>query len=144
MAKHNAAFVVLHNETHFLMIMRHGGEFGFPGGKVEEGESLLEAARREALEEMNIKSTFIPLGVTHLRTDQTKKFNCHLLVAPILSKEGLNQAISEFETASHNQEVTGLFLVSKNNAGFNNLLTKAALAPTVREELTTLKEVWGI
>ena len=41
----------------------HSGQIAFPGGKIDEGESPLAAALREALEEIGLEARFIePLG----------------------------------------------------------------------------------
>jgi 8-oxo-dGTP diphosphatase len=46
---------------------RHGGLWEFPGGKIEPGESLLDAAHRELIEELNVAATRVgePLYSVH-------------------------------------------------------------------------------
>jgi 8-oxo-dGTP pyrophosphatase MutT (NUDIX family) len=44
-------------------LSKHGGQIAFPGGRMDEGETALEAALREAHEETGLSSAFItPLG----------------------------------------------------------------------------------
>ena len=53
---------VIEREGKFLVCKRpvhkrHGGLWEFPGGKLEEGESLLHAAKRELAEELEMNAT---------------------------------------------------------------------------------------
>jgi 8-oxo-dGTP diphosphatase len=55
---------VIEREGRYLVCLRpphkrHGGLWEFPGGKLEAGESLAEAARRELWEELGIGTTSV-------------------------------------------------------------------------------------
>ena len=54
--KNTVCTVVINEEGKVLLVSRkdNDGDFGFPGGKLEPGETLLEAAARELLEETGI------------------------------------------------------------------------------------------
>ncbi len=70
--KHAAVLVGLvprDGELHLLLTQRHAGlkahagQIAFPGGRIDEGETPLQAALREAHEETGIEGQFIrPLG----------------------------------------------------------------------------------
>ena len=58
--KNRVLAAVIERSGKFLMCRRpehknHGGLFEFPGGKLEAGESLADAARRELLEELALE-----------------------------------------------------------------------------------------
>lgn len=55
---------VLHREGRYLLGRRpahkmHGGLWEFPGGKLDAGESTLDGAKRELLEEMELRVTAV-------------------------------------------------------------------------------------
>jgi 8-oxo-dGTP diphosphatase len=63
---------VIAKDGHYLVCKRpahkrHGGLWEFPGGKLEVGESWLEAARRELAEELDlaVESVAEPLYAVH-------------------------------------------------------------------------------
>jgi mutator protein MutT len=55
----NVLAAVINRDGNYLVCQRpltkrHGGLWEFPGGKIEPGESLLDAANRELTEELNV------------------------------------------------------------------------------------------
>jgi tRNA nucleotidyltransferase (CCA-adding enzyme) len=53
------AYKTLENVNYYLIIRSNNGDFGFPKGHMELGESELETATRELLEETNAKVEII-------------------------------------------------------------------------------------
>jgi mutator protein MutT len=53
--RHDDRYLVCRRPAH----KRHGGLWEFPGGKIDDGESLLDAARRELAEELSIDVTHV-------------------------------------------------------------------------------------
>lgn len=48
---------------------RHGGLWEFPGGKIEPGESLLDAANRELTEELNVTAVSVGEPIYSVRDE---------------------------------------------------------------------------
>ena len=63
MIRRDGRFLVCRRPAH----KRHGGLWEFPGGKIESGESLLDAARREMREELDIEAVGVGRTLAALR-----------------------------------------------------------------------------
>ncbi len=70
----NGKFLVCKRPTH----KRHGGLWEFPGGKLEEGESLLDAAKRELAEELKMHATACGATLFSAR-DESSGFEIHFV-----------------------------------------------------------------
>lgn len=132
----NAAFVMFHTDNLILMNARWNGTWGFPGGMVEEGESLLQAAVRECEEEIGAK-----VGLADV------EYKCNHLVREGLTSHAFSCKVSYDKLmeitktamigeATHAEELNGVGLFDIDRHNFY----KMPLAPTVIEEL---EEVFG-
>jgi ADP-ribose pyrophosphatase YjhB (NUDIX family) len=63
----SAGGVVLDGEGRVLVVSQHGTSWSLPKGHVEEGEGLLEAARREIYEETGVRGLELVRGLGSYR-----------------------------------------------------------------------------
>jgi 8-oxo-dGTP diphosphatase len=66
----SAVIIVLQNDSQQVLVqerLKHPfyGYIGYPGGKIRWGETIIEAAARELLEETNLEANFIYRGIYH-------------------------------------------------------------------------------
>ncbi|MGL5015294.1 MAG: NUDIX hydrolase [Bacteroidales bacterium] len=131
----DAVFCLFHTDNLIFMQMRSkNGTWGFPGGMVEEGESLFGALAREVGEEINTNIRLEQVeykGKHSVREDLTS----HVFTCEISHKDLLNiveNALSR--QATHSEELNGIGVFDVDNQYFYNM----PLAPTVREELESV------
>lgn len=75
------AGIVINEKDEVLMVKTHNAGWVFPGGQVEVGENVIDAVKREILEEAGIEIAGIVFG------SRERHGVCHAL--PIVSPEGL-------------------------------------------------------
>lgn len=122
-----------------IMINRSDGWIGFVGGKVDQNETLEEAAKREVREEIGYEVTS-PLE--NIVAHDIGPFTTHVFAVQ-LTYEDLREIQKNSPQASHfGSEITGVFLphlINQNQLystrGSIAGIIKSSLAPSVREEL---------
>jgi len=93
------------------LLMRRDGSLGFTGGKVDEGETLEQAAVREAKEEINcdLDASKLDMLCSHYMKDGDFEQHTHLMVCQVtaeslyaIKRDSVNGEHSESETAAFN------------------------------------------
>ncbi|MBX9668059.1 MAG: NUDIX hydrolase [Candidatus Obscuribacterales bacterium] len=84
--------------SHVLMQLRWDGAFGFPGGKVDPGETLKQACVREADEEIGAQLTEEQLIHVCSHKEEGGNFAAHLYAVEV-DEAGLQEAIRRSWTA---------------------------------------------
>ncbi len=131
---------------HFFLTKRtdrvdhHKGQISLPGGVVQDGESLMEAALRETHEEIGVASTLVTV------IGSLTSFNIPVSgfeIFPFIS-----WAVSEPMTAIHDAEVDRVFSVSLDS--FLDDRNQKQKKETLRGEMRTIpyfdlgsEQVWG-
>lgn len=142
-----------------IMIDRWDGRMGFPGGTVNENETLIEALIRETKEEIGItvKPTQVHPIVSHETRIVTHLYGLKVLEAEFLhiyyhilnnfSRSILLHAYEEGDESHFMSEITGIKIVpllKHDNKGLN-LFIQNAFAGSSRQDLDVLlSEVLGI
>jgi len=98
--RHAAVMLIINREGKILAVSRRydSSKFGLPGGKLEEGESTSDAARRETLEETGVKVTACDLIYTRVEkkhNDSGEDFNTHCFYATEFDDSGLVKSSEE-------------------------------------------------
>jgi len=134
------------------VMVRWDGSFGFVGGKVDPGETLLEAAKRESWEEINHtpKDGDLKLVCSHSMVDGKFVQNTHLYACEVTPEELYNIRRKSGESVHGQVESAGFVAVHmvkcapqnlKNNvwagtalAELNILLESGVIAPAAYED----------
>lgn len=127
----DAVFVCFKTDDQFLMIRRKDGSWGFPGGKVEGGETHQKAASREVKEEIGVSFHYRDMKASCSHR-VNPSMTSHLFVKNVDKGFLLSCLISSVSgVASHSHETTGAALFNIKDFSTEGM----TFAPTVLEEL---------
>ena len=121
------------------LIMRWDGSFGFTGGKVDDGENLIDAAIRETLEEVgtSINADQLTLMCSHEMIDGSFEQNTHIFLCKV-SPDEIYEIQKNSQTSDHGKiESSGFNVVHMVDDAFTNL-PNLVWAGTGKEELNIM------
>ena len=142
-----------------IMIDRWDGRMGFPGGTVNENETLIDALVREIKEEVgiSIKTDHVHPIASHENRIVTHLYGLKVLEAEFLhiyyhilnnfSRSILLHAYEEGDESHFMSEITGIKIVpivQHENKGINRFLENAFAGATREDLIVLLNEVLGI
>ncbi len=120
-------------------MMRWDGSFGFVGGKVDEGETLKQAAIREVFEEVGstIQAEQLTLLCSHEMIDGHFHQNTHVYLCKVTPKEMYTTQQNSVNSEHGKIESSGFNVVHMVDEAFSNL-PNLVWAGTAKEELNIL------
>nr|WP_229649548.1 NUDIX hydrolase [Vibrio splendidus]MCC4880877.1 NUDIX hydrolase [Vibrio splendidus] len=129
------------------LIFRWDARFGFPGGLVDDGELIIDAAVREAKEEINFSVD--PDRLNLLSTHQVKAdLNAHFYFCEISELERDYITQNAHKACHFGSEMAGVVFLQcvrgHEGKGLEQFLSTNILAPAVRQELELLISVCDI
>lgn len=122
----------------FAAVVRWTGSIGFPGGKVEPGETLQQGAARECLEEINyrVNPEALELFCSH---EINPGFHSHLFLHEVTPEEIYELQKHSVDAEHARLEGAGVVVYHSTTASRKNILATPG-AKTVFEELECLME----
>lgn len=99
----SAVILVIQQADHYLLQERlkhpYFGYYGFPGGKIRWGETIIQAAERELLEETGLTAELTYRGVyhEHVRSDEDGDIIEDKIFHVVYGSEPTNEMIEDFE-----------------------------------------------